>query len=133
MSEAFLDCGVEITLVGSNSVSLAGIEMRTNERFEPENFTTSVRNAGFYKPGKMQAVRVLDIGTGGISFESTEAMSTGQKVELRIDTPVKNGIRAMGRVKYCIRWASNYRIGVAFSEISGQDKRFLTKEFFQSL
>jgi len=132
MSEAYLDCGVEFSLIGSDSKPQSDIEMRTAERFKPEGVTTSVRNAGFYKPGKMQAVKVLDIGAGGISFESTEAIATGQKVELVIDTPVRNGIAAMGRVRYCIRWASNYRVGVAFTEISGQDQRILTREFFET-
>jgi hypothetical protein len=91
-----------------------------------------VRNAGFYRRGGMHSARVLDIGSGGVSFESPAEMPTGQKVELVIDTPVKDGIHAFGRVKYCIKWASNFRIGIEFVEISPGDRKVLTREFFDS-
>jgi hypothetical protein len=131
MSESYLDCGVEVRPLEAQDDARVQ-DVRASQRFEPEGVSTAVRNAGFYRRGKMQAVKVLDVGTGGISFESSQAMSTGQKVELSIDTPVKNGISATGRVKYCIRWASNFRIGVEFTEISPADQRVLTKEFFES-
>jgi len=35
-------------------------------------------------------------------------------------------------VKYCIRWASNYRIGVEFVDISQTDSRALTQWLFDS-
>ena len=76
------------------------------------------------------SVKVLDVGSGGVSFESADAMSTGQKVELLIDTPVRSSIPATGRVKYCIRWANCFRIGVEFVEISAAHCRMLTREFF---
>lgn len=128
MGEVCLDCAVEVNLI--DAVDTPVEELRKSERVEVENVTSAVRQTGFWKPGPLRIVKVLDISAGGISFESPKQMPTGQKVELSIDTPTKNGIKAVGRVKYCIRWASNFRIGVEFVDISATDQRALTKEHF---
>jgi len=132
MSEEYLDCSVDVKPVELQEAAADVESRRTAKRIEGGGISTSIRQAGFYKPGVLHSVSVLDIGAGGISFESEQAMSTGQKVEMLIDTPVKDHIAATGRVKYCIRWASGFRIGVEFVEISSADKRILTREFFDS-
>jgi len=129
MSQAYLDCGIEVSIGPKDET---GAEQRQKGRLEVEGVTTSVRQATFTKPGPMRVARVLDIGTGGISFESTSTMPIGQKVELVIDTPARNGIAAVGRVKYCIRWASGFRVGIEFVEINPTDQKFFTKEYFNS-
>jgi len=124
MTEAFLDCGVELRFQQTD-------HQRQSERLEVDNVETSVRQAGFYKPGVLRNVKVLDVSHGGMSFESPSPMSPGQRVEMKIDMPVKNGIKAVGRVKYSIKWASNFRIGVEFTEINPAERRLLTKENFE--
>jgi len=124
MTQAFLDCGVELRLQQAEN-------QRESERLEVDDVETSVRQAGFYKPGVLRNVKVLDVSQGGMSFESPSPMSPGQRVEMKIDMPVKNGIKAVGRVKYSIKWASNFRIGVEFVEMNPADKRLLTKENFE--
>jgi|GEM_PF-3298791 len=131
MSEEYLDCSVEVKPVGTEDETSDPASRRTTERMAGEGVATSVRQAGFHKLGAMHSVSVLDIGSGGISFESTAAMATGQKVELSMDTPVRNGVKAVGRVKYCIRWAGGFRIGVEFIEINSADQKILTRKFFE--
>lgn len=130
MSDAYLDCAVKVTPVDGVSGETEEKTRRAAERTSVEGVTTSVRQAGFHRPGVFESVKVLDVGSGGVSFESDDAMSTGQKVELLIDTPVRSSIPAMGRVKYCIRWADCFRIGVEFVDISAAHRRMLTREFF---
>ena len=131
MSEEYLDCSVEVKPVQTEDETSDPGDRRTTERMADEGVTTAVRQTGSHKPGTMHSVSVLDIGSGGISFESAAAMSTGQKVELSMDTPVRNGVKAVGRVKYCIRWAGGFRIGVEFIEINPSDQKALTREFFE--
>ena len=131
MTEEYLDCAVEVNPVEEDEETISADGRRVADRIAVDGVTTAVRQAGFYKLGPLHSVNVLDVGTGGISFESDQPISTGQKVELLIDTPVKNGIVAAGRVKYCIRWASNFRIGVEFVEIGPADQKVLTRQFFQ--
>ncbi|NQT21059.1 MAG: PilZ domain-containing protein [Planctomycetes bacterium] len=132
MSDAYLDCAVRVTPVEEASHhEVEEAARRANERRSVEGVSTSVRKAGFHRPGPFDSVRVLDVGSGGISFESPDAISTGQKVELLIDTPVRSSIPAAGRVKYCIRWADCFRVGVEFVDISTAHRRMLTREFFE--
>jgi len=131
MSEVCLDCAVEVKPIETTDPTTES-ELRESERIETETVTTAVRQSGFSRPGPLRIVKVLDISAGGISFESAKPMPTGQKVEMSIDTPTKNGIAATGRVKYCIKWASGFRIGVEFVDISSTDQRSLTKEHFNA-
>ena len=127
MGEICLDCAVEVKPIEADPNAA---EARRSERIEADGVTSAVRESGFWRPGPMRIVKVLDISSGGISFEHSRSMPTGQKVELSIDTPTRDGIKAIGRVRYCIRWASNFRIGMEFVEISPADQRALTKEHF---
>ncbi|HUU70209.1 MAG TPA: PilZ domain-containing protein [Planctomycetota bacterium] len=129
MGEICLDCAVEVKLL-EQAAATQQTDGRRGERVEADGMTTVVRESGFWRPGPMRIVKVLDISSGGISFEYSRSMPTGQKVELSIDTPARDGIKAVGRVRYCIRWASSFRIGVEFVEISAADQRALTKEHF---
>jgi hypothetical protein len=131
MSDTYLDCAVKVTPVEDASGETEARPRRTAERTSVDGVTTSVRQAGFHRPGMFDCVKVLDVGSGGVSFESADAMSTGQKVELLMDTPVRSSIPATGRVKYCIRWANCFRIGVEFVDISAAHSRMLTREFFE--
>jgi len=128
MGEICMDCAVEVKPVEQADPKTA--ETRRSERIEADGMTTAVRESGFWRAGPMRIVKVLDISSGGISFEHSQSMPTGQKVELSIDTPARDGIKAIGRVRYCIRWASSFRIGVEFVEIAAADQRALTKEHF---
>ena len=128
MGEVCLDCAVEVKPAEAAGTPVE--EIRETERIEVNSVTSAVREAGFWRLGPLKIVKVLDISAGGISFESPKQMPTGQKVELSIDTPTRDGIKAVGRVKYCIRWASSFRIGVEFVEINATDQRALTKEHF---
>jgi len=129
MGEMCIDCGVDLKPIEEAGAGTA-VDLRRDERYRAEGMTTAIRQSGFWRPGAPRVVKVLDISSGGISFESTVQMPTGQKVEMSIDTPARNGIKAVGRVKYCIRWASNFRIGVEFVEIAPDDQRAMIKEHF---
>ncbi|HUS59213.1 MAG TPA: PilZ domain-containing protein [Planctomycetota bacterium] len=128
MSEAYLDCAVEVKPVETTEAD--DVNLRRDERVDVDGVMTAVRQAGFCRPDPPRILKVLDVSAGGVSFESPRPMPTGQKVEMSIDTPTRYGIKAIGRVKYCIRWASNFRIGVEFVDISPTDQRSLTQLYF---
>jgi len=44
---------------------------------------------------------------------------------MRIDTPMRTNIAALGDVRYTIPWGAAFRVGVEFVEIAPSDRRLL--------
>jgi c-di-GMP-binding flagellar brake protein YcgR len=80
--------------------------------------------------GQARAVRVMDISPGGLSFESASQLQRGQRLRLRIDTPVRTDISALGEVRYTIPWGAVFRVGVEFIDIAPSDRRLLQQPHF---
>jgi hypothetical protein len=117
-----MDCDVEMRLVSGAKPEVEQDERRSDERVDPGDARAALWLKAHDKTWPLRSVRVLDIGPGGLSFESDAPLPIGAVLEMNINMPVRNGISAVAEVCYAIQWASSYRVGVKFVQMSEADR-----------
>jgi hypothetical protein len=117
-----MDCDVEMRLVSGVEPEGEQDERRNEERIDPGEARAALWLKAHDKVWPLRSVRVLDMSPGGLSFEADAPLPVGAVIEMNINTPVRNGIPAVAEVCYSIQWASSYRVGVKFVQMSEADR-----------
>jgi len=126
-----MDCDIEMRILRDAEAERKIDERRDGERSDAGPSSAALWLKANDRAWPLRSVRVLDISQGGLSFEAEEPLPVGSKLEMNVNTPVKNGIIAVAEVRYTIRWAGSYRVGVRFLRISESDRKLLDGRTFR--
>ena len=126
-----MDCDIEMRVLEDAEAERKIDERRDGERTEAGPSSAALWLKTSDRAWPLRSVRVLDISPGGLSFEAEEPLPVGSKLEMNVNTPIKNGIMAVAEVRYTMQWAGSYRVGVRFLRISESDRKLLDGRTFR--
>lgn len=108
------------------------MEGRSSPRVKVRDIPATIRRRAFpFSLAKEEAAKVIDIGPGGLSLVCDCPLEPDTRLNLTVMIPEKRPIKCAGIIRNLRKSDKGYVLGIQFTKLSDQDRRFIKKNILE--